>query len=509
MHYSSGCMSLASLPIPVAASSGSHGTRPLSLAERLFSRRVLFCFVLAMAVYMSVPATFADPDIGWHLRDAQLLMSTHHFIRHDVFSYTAAGAPWMNHEWLAELPFYAAWKLAGENGVHAFTVLLIEAVMFSVFALAFARSRNMAASLVLTVLGTLLATVSFGPRTLLFGWVCLLIELAILQLAASRPRVLWALPALFAVWVNTHGSWMIGLVVFAAFVVGEAIPLRTPFLTSDGLSLASLRRFAAAGALSVAALFANPYGWRLVAYPFNLAFHQKLNIATVEEWHTLDFHSPRGKLALGCLLALAVWQLVRPHAWRLSSLLLVLLGIYSGCTYSRFLFLLAILAVPAVAETVFSRNGSEPQKSPRVLLNAAAMLFLAALFVSRVRHPQGPDLRAGRPLPAAFPAVLSTLPPDARVFHDFNWGGQLIWRLHLPVFVDSRVDIFEYNGTFKDYLEIIQLHRTEELLDSHHITHVLFGADTPLVYFLLHTGHWTTISQTGDIVLLARTPATH
>jgi hypothetical protein len=62
---------------------------------------------------MCVPRTFADPDIGWHLRDAQILASTHHMIAHDLFSFTAADAPWMNHEWLAELPFYAAWRFGG------------------------------------------------------------------------------------------------------------------------------------------------------------------------------------------------------------------------------------------------------------------------------------------------------------------------------------------------------------------------------------------------------------
>ena len=27
-----------------------------------------------------------DPDLWWHLRDAQTLLSTHHFIRSDLFS---------------------------------------------------------------------------------------------------------------------------------------------------------------------------------------------------------------------------------------------------------------------------------------------------------------------------------------------------------------------------------------------------------------------------------------
>ena len=76
--------------------------------------RVDSCPRLRAATVGSFATTIvADPDIGWHLRDAQILASTHHMIAHDLFSFTAADAPWMNHEWLAELLFYAAWRFGG------------------------------------------------------------------------------------------------------------------------------------------------------------------------------------------------------------------------------------------------------------------------------------------------------------------------------------------------------------------------------------------------------------
>ncbi len=454
-------------------------------------------------VYLAVPRTMADPDIWWHLRDAQILIKTHHFIRQDLFSFTAAGAPWMNHEWLAELPFYAAWRLGGARGLYILTLLLVEMIMFGVFGLALRRSRNLVASTTLAMVGTLLATVSFGPRTLLFGWLCLLVELAILQLSQTCPQYLWLLPFLFAVWVNTHGSWMIGLVVYVLFVLGRAVSVERSYLFSSGLTARALKYYLGAGFLSVASLFVNPYGWRLVTYPFNLAFHQALNIANVQEWQTVDLHTPRGKLALGCMLALGVWQILRPGKWQLSDLFLTILGVYSGFTYSRFLFLFAILAVPVIAGTFFSERTRRAQPIARPFLNAAMMLVLIALVISRLRTAARSDRH---PVPETFPAALATLPPGAHLFNEYTWGGRLIWEQHVPVFVDSRVDIFEYNGTFRDYLDIIHLSRTEELLDHHHIGYVLFETDSPLVYFLEHTGNWVVISEKGNVALLRRQP---
>lgn len=501
-------MPSASAPVTVEPVQAADDILPASLLQSLFSTTSLFCCVLAAIIYLWIPRTFADPDIWWHLRDAEILIHTHHFLTRDLFSFTAAGAPWMNHEWLAELPFYAAWHLGGTAGVHAFTVLLIELIMFGVFGLALRRSRNLTLSLVLTVIGTLLATVSFGPRTLLFGWLCLLLELAVLELSKSRPALLWCLPALFAIWVNTHGSWMIGLVILGLFILGRAIRFELPLLTSPGLAPNGLRRLGFIATSCVAALFLNPYGWRLVAYPFNLAYHQTLNVANVEEWHTLDLHTPRGKLALACVLALAVWQLVRPRRWALVDLLLVVLGIYSGFTYSRFLFLFTILAVPAVA-TMLSNGTVQAKRTPqnRTLLNALCMLLLLVSVVRLHRQAAaaGPDLRAGQPLPEGFPPALAHLPQDARVFNDYAWGGLLIWQQHqIPVFIDSRVDIFEYNGTLKDYLDIVHLQDTDRLLDQHRITHVLFEADAPLVYFLKRSGGWDVVAQQGNVILLQR-----
>ncbi len=71
---------------------------------------------------------------------------------------------------------------------------------------------------------------------------------------------------------------------------------------------------------SVAALFINPYGYRLVVYPLDMAFHQKLNIAHVAEWSSVDFHDLRGKdpLCFFMLSLLLLGSLLgRSGCWKL------------------------------------------------------------------------------------------------------------------------------------------------------------------------------------------------
>jgi hypothetical protein len=480
-------------PAP-AISTGQRPILPLVIAICLVAAVVFFC----------VPRSMADPDIWWHLRDAQLQLSSHSFLTHDLFSFTAAGSSWMNHEWLAELPFYAGFKIFGAPGIYLVTLLTIEVIFLGLFALIYAESGSIAAASSATIVGILISTVSFGPRTLLFGWVLLVAELLILAASRRRERITWALPFLFAVWVNTHGSWLIGMVVFALFIVANNFTISKGCIENTAVSPQQLKRLVLCWLTSAAALFLNPYGWRLVFYPFDLAFRQKLNIANVDEWKSLDFHSPRGRILFVCLGLLFLLQLVRSRKWSLFELGLVAMGLYSCFTYSRFLFLAAILVMPALARSLTSpspaaRRGLSP-------LVAAALIFLiGCCVVGRLRtpDPSASDSEARYPTKAL--PYLSGFYPAGRVFNEFTWGGFLEWHEHqIPVFIDSRVDIFEYNGTFKDYLDIIHLKDSMALLDKRGVQYVLFGRDTPLIYLLKTSREWKVDYEDQTTTLLER-----
>src|SRR5262249_28502464 len=113
-----------------------------------------------------------------------------------------------------------------------------------------------------------------------------------------------------------------------------------------------MKKLAVAWGLSISALFINPIGPSLVTYPFDLAFRQKLNIAHVAEWISVDFHTFRGKLVLVMIVVVVVSALVRRTRWALAELLVVLFAMYSGLTYIRFLVLLSIVIAPVLAKAL-------------------------------------------------------------------------------------------------------------------------------------------------------------
>jgi hypothetical protein len=319
-----------------------------------------------------------------------------------------------------------------------------------------------------------------------------------------QERIIWTLPFLFALWVNTHGSWVIGMVVFGVFIAANSFTISLGCIENCALSAQQLKRLALCWMVSAGALFLNPYGWRLVFYPFNLAFQQKLNIANIEEWRSLDFHTPRGRFMIGFLGLLFLFQLIRSRKWSLFELALMAMGLYSAFTYSRFLFLGAILVGPLLAKSLVSPN-PVPRRPLSPMISAALVFVIFSCVVGRLRNPEQSVTDGDARFPDKALPYLDNFHPKGNVFNDFLWGGFLIWHeRQIPVFVDSRVDIFEYNGTFKDYLDIVHLKDSIELLNKHDIQYVLFEKDAPLVYLLKATRDWKVDYEDKTTIVLER-----
>jgi hypothetical protein len=77
----------------------------------------------------------------------------------------------------------------------------------------------------------------------------------------------------------------------------------------------------------------------------------------------------------------------------------------------------------------------------------------------------------------------------------------------LKTFVDSRVDIFEYAGVLKDYLDVLGLKQPDTILDKYKIRYVLLSPDEALVYVLKRDPRWKEIYSDRVCVLLERANA--
>jgi hypothetical protein len=449
-------------------------------------------------------ASVADPDIWWHLRNAAALLHTHHFPHTAHWTFTVAGQPWMNGEWLAELPYYGAYRALGDRGLFLVTMLVTGAIVLGVYGLARMRAGNWRGAFLAAVATTAFATVSLAPRTLLFGWLCLVAELAILwSLEKGRDFTAW-LPLIFLVWINAHGSWFIGFVLMLLFFAAGSIEGQWGDVYARRWAPAQKRKMILVAAASFAALFVNPYGWRLVAYPLDVAYGQNLMIQSAAEWASLDFHSLRGKVVLAVFMLLAVLQLVRRCRWSLQDLAFALIAVYGAFAYVRFTYLAGILLAPMLA-IALSRGPDPLPQQRRSLLNALIMALMLVYIV--LCTPSERQLRAADA--AEFPAkaipYVQSLAGQGNLFSDVNWAGYLEWNApRVKEFADTRLDIFVHRGVMADYLAATGIHNTFAVLDQYQIRYVLLPAGVPMAYLLAHSPGWKTSYSDGQAVVFER-----
>lgn len=459
-----------------------------------------------------------DPDIWWHMHNAQYLFQQHAFPRHDMYSFTVAGHPWVNTEWLSEVPYYLAYRALGLVGIKSLMFAVLSTILLLLLLLCYRESRNFKASVAVCYYATFLATVSFGPRTVLFGYLYLVVLLLILQRFRERGAApLWTIPPLFCLWANTHGSWSLGLIVFFLFGISGLISGSWARVDAVKWTPAQLKKLVVTAIATVAALFVNPFGWRLVYYPFDLAFKQKLNISHVQEWVSVDFHDLRGKMVLILIIGLLLGAWFRNRRWYLGEVLILLFGLYSGLTYIRFLVLLGIVAAPVLAKTLDFFPPYRPEdETPRV--NTVVLLGMMGFMIFFWPREAKIKKSIEETYPAGAVTYLKAHPPQGNVLNFYLWGGYL--GFHDPAFkdfIDSRVDIFEYEGVLKDYLDLLgadtQQHRPDAIFDKYHIRYVLFPpsdsknplhAAGELVYVLEHDPNWKTIYKDNVSVLLEK-----
>lgn len=462
-------------------------------------------FIVLTLVFILAHGKVADPDIWWHLHNAEYLIHNHSLPRHDTYSFTVAGAQWINHEWLSDLPYYFAWKALGLRGIDAVAVTLLSLIYLGVLYLAYRESGNFKAAVLATAYAIFLGRVSFGPRTILLGYLYLVILLIILQRFRQRGRApLWAIPLLFCVWVNTHGSWSLGMILFSVIVAGGLFRLQWGLVESELWTAAQRKSLLLTWVASVALLFVNPYGARLVFYPLDLAFRQKTNIEHVAEWVSVDFHDFRGKMVIVLLIILLVSTLLRPRRWTVTELGIVLFALYSGLTYVRFLFLFGVIVAPVLAKIL------DFMPPYRVELDTPVLnTFAIALMIAGVVHYWSSESKLQASVENQYPvAAISYLkvhPPSGPMVNYYLWGGYINWKdPDLKVFVDGRADIFDYSGVFTDYLALLSIENPDTILDKYKARYVLFPHKEPFTYLMQHDSNWKTAYSDELCILLER-----
>jgi hypothetical protein len=472
--------------------------KPLSIWRAGFSFPVMLGLALTVLTVLTVRNRFNDPDLWWHLKIGQTIWDTHSIPNADLFSLTAANHAWIAHEWLSEATIYGAYRAGGYAGLMIWLCALPSLLFVLVYVLCSMYSGNAKISLLGGMLAWFFGTIGLSIRPHLLGYSCLVLEVLVLHLARTRSRRwFWALPPLFALWVNCHGSFILGLLLLGLLLVCSWFEFRAGSLVCSRWSADDRRLLGITSVLSAGALFVNPIGWRLVLYPFDLIFKQTQNLSSVSEWQPLDLLDPRAAALFAVATFLFLMVLVRRAELRLEELAMLALGFGLAIRHNRMMFVFGILAAPIVCRLL--ANAWDKYDPARDLRLANAVMMVAAVWIIVAMFPGADQIQQSVAKNSPVEAVnyIRQAGLTGRMLNEYEFGGYLIWALpEQKVFIDGRCDLFDWTGVLTEYGRWATLSEDPKiLLDKYQIDFCLFRKTAPQARVLQNLPGWRRLYQ--------------
>ena len=394
--------------------------------EKRTSPLPLLIAVLLIPVALGSSQTiFNDGDVSWHIATGQWILA-HRAIPHtDPFSFTWAGKLWMAFEWLSQVLYASAYRLAGYAGVAA----LVTAALMALHALVFLNAARFvrpwaAVGALLALDAVLIPSMLARPHLLVWPLVALWTWMMLRAREQDRAPPL-AAALLIVLWTNLHGSVFMGLFIAGAFGL-EAL------IASSDKSRA-LRQWLIFGIACLIAACVNANRLEGVFYPFRVAGLKTLQL--IDEWKPSNpAVTPFFFAVLAGTLLLIAWKRPRLHPVRWLLLAAFLLAAMLQARHQALLGIVAAMVLPGgFARGAPARESVPPATAAWVGASAALLVIVRSAL------PMSPPDNSANPwkLIAAVPPQLRSQP----VLNGWDMGGPLILSGIRP-YIDGRSDMY-------------------------------------------------------------------
>lgn len=477
---------------------------------------VLFLLVFWASLLFMPEMLNSDGDLGRHITVGNYILDTRAIPTRDVFSDTRYGAPLVLHEWLSEVLFALAHRVAGLNGVAWLTALLLATIYF-VLAIGLRALGVSAPFAFLAALAAYLTGMIHQlPRPHLFSLLLFTLLLILLERYRRRApygtnaasfqhgarerygaRSLLLVIPIMMLWANFNGAFVLGFFVLVIYSIGALLEGE---LRRAALFLALL------GAAFVAA-FLNPYGAQLPFYVFGFMGNRFLVDNTVE-YLSPNFHNISAWMFAAWILFSIV--LFGRGTTRVSWTHLLVLGawtafgLYSARNIANYAQVAALVTTPVVElwlVNILPRVRARLENFTRIAPLGAGWLWavgVVALLITLQANGVRFDARSSGNVftEPTFPVnavnFLERIPPQGKVFNEYTWGGYLEFRLFpsVRVFIDGNNDFFG-EALVREYLDIINARNGwEEKLARYEVRWVIVPPERALAKELARSAEW-------------------
>ncbi|MDH3974020.1 MAG: tetratricopeptide repeat protein [Deltaproteobacteria bacterium] len=382
-----------------------------------------------------------DMDLWFHMKSGEVILDTGHFLYEDIFTFTAQGRPWLYHEWLFGIIAFKVYSLFGPSGLVLGKSLLLTLAFLFIYKDSRLRGTNPWLALLLLLLAVFAARFRFTARPQIFMFLLTPLFIYIIDLyCVKQKNYLWLLPLLELLWVNVHGSFIIGPAIIAIYALDVIISGNKN--KGKGLGIFFL--------LTSAVCLINPYGFKLIL--FTLGFGKESVLSSITEWRPTRIHHFYS--AFGLLFTCGILSFIlRGRNIRAADILLFLFFACLSIKAIRFTALFSLAVTPVIASNLESFfSNTRRIKELKIPVKATLLLLALTLFISlgyrEISRERMFSFGIGREAAYSEKGMefLRKHPIEGNMYNTYHLGGFLIWSLYpeKKVFLDGRAEIYDH-----------------------------------------------------------------
>lgn len=453
-----------------------------------------FLLVLTLLLVPLLQENTASIDLWGKITIPAIFYQSGQFPYHDDLTFTAPGAPWIDHEWLSGFLFYHALAWGGDWGLSGLKITVLALTLAGVFWSTARRNVPIeipAGLLLLFGIPTLVTGFLATGRPQIFTFCFFPWMLGTLQTLRDSPFpwsrrktvlvnlgfFLWGI-----LWGNLHAGFVAGAGVILLYALegllrSQPSPQNTVHRQGHGQLLLS-------GLAFLLGTLVNPFGsayWQYIFYAITL------DRQLVSEWGAIawdnSFYWPScallGVTLLGVGLSLVQYSKggrpPKTWPWLQWGILLILMWMGFRHIKHQPLFLLGTLTVlsPLLWEPL--KTLRMPHQARWLSLYRVAMPLLVVIslvwacfaipedgLLVKVKNEKHSGDRMS-PYPVGAMAYLSGQPEGGKILTPFAWGEFVSWCLYprFRVSMDGRLEAVYPMRVFQEHLNLYRHHRVD------------------------------------------------
>ena len=414
---------------------------------------------LGIMILLFLIVKIREYDIWFHLRIGKYILENLSIPKLDPFSYTASSNLYIDSHWLYQIILYAFYNfMGGAFGLFLFQTTIVLFTFYLLFKIS--NKSNFYISVVCILITLFISNIRFNYRPEILSYLFSLLFIFNIQnySETKENKYLYILPVLQVLWVNIHGLFVFGPIIVFSYFIGE-------FIQDKRLP----KNILLCGIICSLACIINPYGYKLVVYPFIL-FGEMGSTATsymksVSEL-TPTLLTDRGTYDLTLhiiLIIISSMSFILARKINFSRLI-----IYFAFLYLSFMAIRNIVIFSFIASFVTIMNVRDIKDIKDIIsqkiLNYVAYILMILLFVfnvviiysvitgkyyryARVGFEKYEQIGIGS-LDIMFPKkaieYIKNNNLSGNVFNDAHIGGYFMWHCYpeRKVFFDGRMEVY-------------------------------------------------------------------